>query len=150
MYKKWQKTALHPLLRRLVGPIPTRRILGLRFFLLCWLHWLVVWRKLQANAVHTVPFVRRCRIALALEDVTKVTAAVGANNFSSRHAEGAVLVPRHGTGNAVEVGWPTATRLEFLCRLIQRRVTCSTGVNTLFREVLVILPGEGRLGALLS
>ena len=52
--------------------------------------------------------VRRRIEPFALEDVAQVSAAVAANDLGPRHAEGAILVPRHGPGNAVEVGRPAA------------------------------------------
>jgi len=59
-------------------------------------------------------------------------------------------VPCHSARYAVEVGRPATARLEFMCRLIERGVACSAGVNTLFGHVLVIFAGEWRFSALFS
>lgn len=47
-------------------------------------------------------------VALALEDVTKMAATVGADNLSALHAEGAVGVSCDSARNSVEEGRPAA------------------------------------------
>lgn len=111
---------------------------------------LVVRREGQADAVDAVPLVRGRRVALALEHVAKVAAAVGAYDLGPCHAEGAVLMPRHGPRDAVEVGRPAAARLELVRGLVQGRLARGAGVDALGRVVLVVLAREGRLGALFS
>ena len=88
-------------------------------------------------------------MAFALEDVAEMAAAVGADDLGPRHAEGVVLMARHGAGDAVKVCWPATARLELVVGLVQRRLTAGAGVDTRVGEELVVLAREGRLGALL-
>lgn len=82
--------------------------------------------------------------------MTEVTAAVRADNLGSGHTECAVDVTLDGSGNAVEISWPSAAGLEFVRGLIERRVAASAGVDAVIWVVFVVLAGSWRLGPLLS
>jgi len=69
---------------------------------------LILRRKVQTDAIHTMPLVRRRGEPLTLEYMTQVATAVGAHNLGPRHAERAVLVPGDRTGDAVKIGRPAA------------------------------------------
>lgn len=111
---------------------------------------LVLWREAETDAVDAVPLVGGRVIALALEDVTEVAAAVGADDLGARHAKGPVLVARHGAGDAVVVGRPAATRAELVVGLVQGRLAPGAGVHARRGLVLVVLARAGGLGALLA
>ncbi len=87
-------------------------------------------------------------VALALKYVAEVTAAVGADDLGAAHAEGAILVPGHSTGDAVEVGGPAAARAELVAGLVQGGVASAAGVDALVGVMLIILAREGRFGTL--
>lgn len=114
------------------------------------LNHLVLRRKLQADAVHTMALIRRHRESLALENMTQVAAAVGADNLGSDSAEASVLVPGDGAGDAVEIRRPAAARVELVRCLVERRVACSAGVGALLGVVLIKLSSAGGFGALFS
>lgn len=96
-----------------------------------------------------MPFVGRGGIALALEDVAEVAAAVGADDLGPGHAEGAVLMAGHGAWDAVKISGPAAARLELVVGFVQRRAAAGTGIDTLVRVVLVVSAGARALCALL-
>ena len=97
-----------------------------------------------------MPLVSRRRVPFALEHVPQVPAAVAAHNFGARHAEGPVLAPRHGPGDAVKIRRPPAPRRELVRRLVQRRLAPRARVDARRRLVLVELARAGRLGALFA
>ena len=82
--------------------------------------------------------------------MAKMTAAVGAYNFSSRHTESSILVSRYSTRDAVKVGWPSTTRLELVIGLVKRCMASGTSINSLFRIVLVEFAGARSLSSLFS
>ena len=90
------------------------------------------------------------RVSLALENVTKMAATVGANNLSALHAESAVSVSGHSTGHGVEESRPAAARLELVVGLVERSLATSAGVDTLGGHVLVKVAAVGGLGALFA
>jgi hypothetical protein len=106
--------------------------------------------ELDADRVHTMPFVRRCWVSLALEHMSQVASAVAANDLCPLHAESAVGVSGHGARNGVEEGGPSATRLELVLSSVDGRVATCAGVCAGGRGVLVVLAGEGRFGAFLT
>lgn len=85
--------------------------------------------KSQADTINTMPLIRRRRIPLALEHMAQMAPAVAAHNLRARHAEGAVRVPRHGAGDAVEIGGPAAPGLELVRRAVEGRGAAGTGVD---------------------
>lgn len=89
-------------------------------------------------------------MALALENVAQVAAAVGANDLNALHTQRVVDVALDGTGEAVKVGGPAAAGLELVRGLVERRLATGTAVDTGFGKVLVVLAGEGHLGALFT
>lgn len=91
----------------------------------------------------------RCRIPLALEDMTQVPATIGADDFNPRHPQCPILVTGNSAWYAVKICRPTASRLELLIGLVQRGLTSCAGVDTLLRMVLIELARTRRLGALL-
>lgn len=90
------------------------------------------------------------RVALALEDVAQVAAAVGAHNLCALHAQRAVDVALDGARQAVKVGGPAAARLELVRRRVERRFAAGAAVDAGVGKVLVELAGEGALGALFA
>lgn len=106
--------------------------------------------KLQTHAIDTMPLIRRGRVPFPLEHMAQMAAALGANDLRPGHAEGAIRMPRHGAGDAVEVGGPAAAALELVAGLVQRRVAGQAVVRARGRHVLVVLAREGRLRALLA
>jgi hypothetical protein len=97
-----------------------------------------------------VSLVGRGSVALALEHMAKMAAAVRADDLGAGHAVAPVLVPRHGARNTVEIGRPAAAGLELVVGLVQRRVAACTGVDAFRRGVLVIFAGEWCLCTLFS
>lgn len=97
-----------------------------------------------------MPLIRRCRITLALEHMSKMTSTVGAHNLGSSHSKSAISVTLDSTRYAVEVCWPAAARLELVVRLVEWRITAGAGVDTVVWLVLVVFTSSWRLGALLS
>ena len=69
-----------------------------------------------------MPLVRRRGIALPLEHMAQVAAALAAQDLRPRHAERRVRVPGHGAGDGVEVGGPAAAGLELVRRAVERGV----------------------------
>lgn len=101
--------------------------------------------------MHTaMTLVGRSRVAFSLEDVTKVTTTVGADNLSTLHTKGAVGVSGYSTGNGIEEGRPAAPRLELVVGLVKRSVATGAGVDTFGRHVLVKVAAVGCLGALFA
>lgn len=89
-----------------------------------------------------MPLIGRCVVALALEDVAQVAAAVGTENLNPAHPV-VLLVPRHGAGNAVKVSRPSAAGLELVRGLVQRRSATSAGVDASVWLMLVIFACAG-------
>lgn len=97
-----------------------------------------------------MPLVRRRVEPFSLKHVAQVPAAVAAHDLGPRHAKGAVLVPRHGARDAVEIGRPAAARVELVRGLVKRRVAAGAGVHARGGVVLVELAGAGGFGALFA
>lgn len=89
-------------------------------------------------------------VALALEDVTQMAAAVGADDLGARHAERAIFVADDGAGDAVKVGRPAAAGAELVSCLVERRVASGARVHARVRAVLVVLSGAGPFGSLFA
>ena len=70
--------------------------------------------KLQTDGIDTMALISGRWVPLALEDMAQMATAVGAHDLGALHAERAVRVPRHRTGQAVEVRRPSAPGLEFV------------------------------------
>jgi len=111
---------------------------------------LVLRRKVETDAVHTVSLVGRRGIALSLENMAEMTSAIGTDNFGSCHSKRVVCVPSDGTGDAVKVGRPTTAGLELMVCLVQRRIATCARVDSMIRGELIVLSGEWSFGALLS
>jgi len=92
-----------------------------------------------------MPLIRRCGVPFALKYMAKVTTTVRAHDLGSNHAEGAVLVTRHCTGDTVEVCRPSAPRLEFVTGFIQRDIASGASVQAFTGVVLVKRAGSRRL-----
>ena len=75
---------------------------------------------------------------------------ITAHNLRPRHPKRAIRMPRHRPRDTVEIRRPAASRLELVGRLVQRRIARRAGVNARGGHVLVVLAGEGRLGALFA
>jgi hypothetical protein len=97
-----------------------------------------------------MPLIRRRREPFSLEDVTQMTATIGAYNLRPDRAKASVLVPSHGAGDAVKVRRPAAARVELVRSLVERRVAPGTGVDALLGVVLVKLSGTGGFSSLFS
>lgn len=89
-------------------------------------------------------------VALALEDVTEVATAVGADNLDAGHAKGFILVSDNSARDAIEIGRPTAPRAELVGGLVQRRLAAGAGVDASLRGVLVEFAGAWGFGTLFS
>ena len=85
------------------------------------------------------------REPLAEEDVAEVAAAVGALDLDA-HAVGVGQAP-DGAGDLVVEGGPAAVGVELVVGAIEGRVAAAADVGAGLVEV-VVLAGEGRLGAL--
>ena len=110
----------------------------------------IIRRKLQADAVHTMPLISRCRIPFPFEDMTKVATAVAAHYFRSLHAKCTVCMSRDCAWDGVEICRPAAARLELVIRFVKRHIATGTGVDTRLRHVLVIFASPWRLGTFFS
>jgi hypothetical protein len=88
-------------------------------------------------------------VPFPLKDMSEVASAVSADNLGAQHAVRNVLVPLHGPRDAVEVGRPSAARLELVRGLVERRITPCTSVDAFLGGVLVVLARERRLSTLL-
>lgn len=113
-------------------------------------HRLVVGGKVQANTVDAVSLVGRCVEAFALENMAEMTAAVGAYNFRTQHAECAIFVSGNSSRDAVKVGGPTASRLELVVGFVEGSLATGAGVDSLGRVVLVKGSGARGLSALFA
>lgn len=106
--------------------------------------------KLEADTVDAVPLVGRGGVAFPLEDVTQMTTAVATDDLGPFHAETAVGVPGHGTGDAVKVGRPPATGLELVVGLVKGCVASGASVDTGGRHVFVVFSGKRCFGTLFA
>jgi hypothetical protein len=97
-----------------------------------------------------MPLVLGVSKALALEDVPKMSAAVVAHNLRPHHAHCAIGPLAHSARHSVPEGGPAAARVEFVVRLVERRLAAAARVDTGVGVVLVEGAGPGRLGALLA
>lgn len=82
------------------------------------LNTLVFWAKVHADAVDTVPLISGRGIALALEDVSKVSSTIRANNLDPLHTECTVRVSGDGIWDGVKECRPATARLEFVFRSV--------------------------------
>jgi hypothetical protein len=105
--------------------------------------------ELQANAVDTMSLVCRCWIPLPLEDMTKVTTTISADDLRPLHPECAVGVSGDRAWDGIVVRWPAASRLEFVVRFVEWRVATGAGVRARLGHVLVVFASTGRLSAFL-
>ena len=94
-----------------------------------------------------MPLVRRCRIPLALENMPEMASAVRAHNLCTGHAEGRICVSGHSTGDRIEICWPSTATLKLVIGCVERRIAGGAGIDTGVGHVLVVLAGEGGLGA---
>jgi hypothetical protein len=97
-----------------------------------------------------VPLVLGVSKALALEDVPKMSAAVVAHNLRPHHAHCAIGPLAHSARHGVPEGGPATARVEFVVRLVERRLAAAARVDAGVGVVLVEGAGPGRLGALLA
>jgi len=79
-----------------------------------------------------------------------MTTAFAANDFRPGHSESSVCVAGDGAWYRVEVGRPTATRLEFMVGCVEGSVARGASIDTLVRVVFVVLASERRFGAFLT
>lgn len=106
--------------------------------------------KRQTDGIDTMPLIRRRVVTLTLEHMAQVPAAVATDDLRPLHAKRAVCVSGDGAGDAVEVGGPSAARFEFMVGGVERRVAAGAVVAPTRRLVLIVLAGEGGLGALFA
>lgn len=106
--------------------------------------------KRQTDGIDTMPLIRRRVVTLTLEHMAQVPAAVSTDDLRPLHAERAVCMSGDGAGNAVEIGWPSTARFEFMVGGVERRVASGAVVATARRLVLVVLASEGGFGAFFS
>lgn len=67
--------------------------------------------KGDACRIHAVTFPRNSRAVV--ENVTLVTAAIGANNFNTYHSQAAIFSVFNSTLDALVVAGPAATAIKF-------------------------------------
>lgn len=92
----------------------------------------------------------RGRIALALENMTQMAAAVAAHNLRTRHAKGAVRMSCHRARDRVEVGRPATAGFELVRCLVERSGAGGARVDPVRRHVLVVGARVGGFGALFA
>lgn len=97
-----------------------------------------------------MPLVRRGRIALALENMAQMAAAVAAHDLGAGHAKGAVCMPRHRAGDRVEVGRPAAAGFELVRSLVERSGAGSARVDAARWHMFVVGTGVRGFGALFA
>ena len=118
------------LLQPLLGTL-TMQSLTLPVFILC--------TKIDANAVHTMPFVLRVPEPLALENVSQMTSTVVAYDLRPHHAEARIWPLSHSARYGVPEGRPAASRVEFVVRFVERRVAGGAGVDAGGGVVLIVV-----------
>ncbi len=96
-----------------------------------------------------MPLVGRSGIALPLEDVSQVAAAVTTYNLRPRHPKTAVRVSRHSAGDTVEICGPSTAGLELVGGFVERGITGGAGVDAGGGHMLVVFASVGGFGALL-
>lgn len=106
--------------------------------------------ELQTDTVHTVPLVRRRRIALSLENVSQMASTVRTHYLGPLHAKGVVRMSRHSARQAVEVGGPSAARFKLMICLVEWCIAPSASVDALRGHVLIVFACEGSFGALFA
>lgn len=97
-----------------------------------------------------MPLIRRRRVSLALEHMSKMAPAIAAHDFRARHAQRAIHVPRDGARNGVEEGGPAAAGLEFVRGLVEGRGAAGTGVYPVRWHVFVVNAFKGRFGTFVA
>jgi hypothetical protein len=102
--------------------------------------------KVNTNTVHTVPLILRVPKPLALENMPQMPTAVIAHNL--RPSTIRPLPNRVGQG--VPERRPSAARVKFVVRFVERRFACGARVDAGGRVVLVVFAGAGVLGSLLA
>lgn len=95
-----------------------------------------------------MPLIRGRRIALPLEHMPQMPAAIRAHNLRPHHAKRRILMPHDGARHRVEKGGPAAAGLEFLLRRVERRVAAGARVDARGGGVLVVFAAVGGFGAL--
>ena len=81
--------------------------------------------KLQTNAIHTMPLIRRRGISLALEHMPQMAPTFTAHDLRPRHPKRAIRMPRHSARNAVEIRRPPAAGLELVRRFVEGCIASS-------------------------
>jgi hypothetical protein len=79
-----------------------------------------------------------------------MTPTIRAYDLGPFHTKRSIGMARNSTGDIIEIRRPATSRLEFVVRFIQRRVTSGASINTGIRHVLVIFARERGFGALVS
>lgn len=97
-----------------------------------------------------MPLIRRIGVALALEHMPQMAAAIAAHDLRPLHPKRPVRVAGDGAGDGVEEGGPAAAGLEFLVGAVEGRLAGGAGVEALGGVVLVEFAGEGGFGAFLA
>jgi hypothetical protein len=111
---------------------------------------LVIRTEINANAVHTMPLVLGVAKPLALEDMSKMSATVVAHNLRPHHAKAGVWSLSNSAWYSIPECRPTAARIEFVVRFVERRVAAGARVDAGVRVMLVVCAGAGHFGALLA
>jgi hypothetical protein len=75
---------------------------------------------------------------------------ISAHYLRPLHAQRAICMSLHGTGDAVEVGGPAAPGVELLLSRVEGRRAGGACVDACAGGMLVVLAGAGRLGALFA
>ena len=88
--------------------------------------------------------------SLSLEDVSKMTTAVIADNLSPHHAQARVRSLTDGAWNSVPECRPPAARVELVVRFVEGRVAAGACVHAGIRIVLIVLARAGHFGPFLA
>jgi hypothetical protein len=97
-----------------------------------------------------VALISRGFVALTLEDMAKMTTAIGADNLRSLHAKRVVHMSGHSPRNGVEVCRPSTARLELVVSSVKWRIATGAFVDALGWVVGIIFPCAGTLGTLFA
>jgi hypothetical protein len=97
-----------------------------------------------------VALISRSLIALTLEDMAKMTTAIGTDNLRPLHAKSIVHVSGHSPRNRVKVCRPSTARLELVVGGVKWRIATGAIVDALGWVVGIIFPCAGTLGTLFA
>lgn len=102
--------------------------LGLRFLLIP-LRARLVLTKLQTDAIHTMPLVRRRRVSFSLKHMAQMSSTVTTDNLNPLHAKRPIYMSRNRSGHRIEICRPATAGFEFGVCLVERCIAGSAIVD---------------------